>query len=795
MEYFYIIVYFCLNLLLEHSTKNSQRLNNYLSFIDSQNLTNILTEYVDPTSYQGWYNNIAKLFEINIFKDNKEKKTILLNVLKNTFFIPSIFATLNHKVFSAQQITNIQTILNSNIWQSLSVDEKLNFVLSLDQEYLKQLLEQLPLQDITILTNTNKTVVSDIIRDINVERYKLIEQKKLQTQKFESDVTILKTTETALRNQILAEQKSAYDSMIQPDLDHKSKQKAEELKKQQQIKEDSINKDQKDKLITTDLQNITQQDKDYLSGLISTNQTEVINLLTQNPNLLLCKFDANNTILHECIRLISQKNETQILALIEHIIKSSSSDICNETNNIGISPLIMAINKKNLNMVNKLLDLNADPTKPWQQKTPLQLADEKKYNDIKKSLEAAIKKQLQTQEKTTDLLNRESKKIEEAQNKQRQALASEMTQELKQLQSAFDTHKEKIKQIEKNKHKLDSEITETKKAVIKKEQIKFEELTKEFNKIKREITAKTEKQQEALRKKELQKKKEEDSKDPFFPITRTAYSVTEDSYVKHMQGLHEEFTGLEPTIPRNNSQLELEELVASINGLSSNDSDLSTPTRDSSSPTSNTSMEPEWELLNLLAGNAVDEFRSFFEKHPNIVINYRDTNGNSFLHLAAQSGHLEMTKMLLEKKIFTQPNLANKQGATPLHLAAECKRANVVKVLIEAKADVNAKTRNNNTPVYVAALVAKDPEIVKILLDHGADPTFKYTPPTKKSSIVGQLIAPAKKTIPELLLTKMNTDLANKQALTDIRQQFAKAMQKPPTKTPVIISGKKGTKT
>ncbi|BET33542.1 MULTISPECIES: ankyrin repeat domain-containing protein [Wolbachia] len=65
-------------------------------------------------------------------------------------------------------------------------------------------------------------------------------------------------------------------------------------------------------------------------------------------------------------------------------------------------------------------------------------------------------------------------------------------------------------------------------------------------------------------------------------------------------------------------------------------------------------------------------------------------------------------------------NAKDKNERTPLHAAAEHSSTKAVKVLIEAGADINAKDKNERTPLHIAAVKGYT-EIVKVLIDLGAD--------------------------------------------------------------------------
>jgi ankyrin repeat protein len=69
-------------------------------------------------------------------------------------------------------------------------------------------------------------------------------------------------------------------------------------------------------------------------------------------------------------------------------------------------------------------------------------------------------------------------------------------------------------------------------------------------------------------------------------------------------------------------------------------------------------------------------------------------------------------------------NRAGGEGFTPLHLAAQQQHAAVAVILIAAGADLNARNRFGNTPLWGALYNVHDGdgEVVRVLLDAGADP-------------------------------------------------------------------------
>ena len=61
-------------------------------------------------------------------------------------------------------------------------------------------------------------------------------------------------------------------------------------------------------------------------------------------------------------------------------------------------------------------------------------------------------------------------------------------------------------------------------------------------------------------------------------------------------------------------------------------------------------------------------------------------------------------------------NARSKNLSTPLHIAAQCWKIEVVRVLLEYGASVDAENSGGNTPFQVA----RDPDIIKLLSEHGA---------------------------------------------------------------------------
>ena len=120
----------------------------------------------------------------------------------------------------------------------------------------------------------------------------------------------------------------------------------------------------------------------------------------------------------------------------------------------------------------------------------------------------------------------------------------------------------------------------------------------------------------------------------------------------------------------------------------------------------------------------LDEFHRYADKLYNINHQGFENNqfkGRSILHAAAQKGHLELVKQLVENSEDKNPQ--DEHGTTPLHNAAEGGQLEVVKFLLPFLSDKNPKAGaqwDERTPLHAAALKGHL-EIVKYLLPFLSD--------------------------------------------------------------------------
>ena len=97
-----------------------------------------------------------------------------------------------------------------------------------------------------------------------------------------------------------------------------------------------------------------------------------------------------------------------------------------------------------------------------------------------------------------------------------------------------------------------------------------------------------------------------------------------------------------------------------------------------------------------------------------------DVEGFSAMHVAAQSGHLEVVKLLMKA---SRASLDAKMcdGSTPLHLSSQKGNCEVIRTLIKAGANINSRTQFGATPLYLAT-EERQLLAIKELLRAGADP-------------------------------------------------------------------------
>lgn len=131
-------------------------------------------------------------------------------------------------------------------------------------------------------------------------------------------------------------------------------------------------------------------------------------------------------------------------------------------------------------------------------------------------------------------------------------------------------------------------------------------------------------------------------------------------------------------------------------------------------------------LADVIDNGDVETLKILLEKGSDKKANYvryimkQESGSSQFsaLHAAAQSGHLDVVKLILSNGAFI--NAKNSTHRIPLHMAASRGHPKVVKYFIQNGGALNAKDINGLTPLHCAAK-SKSIECVKVLLENGAD--------------------------------------------------------------------------
>ena len=122
--------------------------------------------------------------------------------------------------------------------------------------------------------------------------------------------------------------------------------------------------------------------------------------------------------------------------------------------------------------------------------------------------------------------------------------------------------------------------------------------------------------------------------------------------------------------------------------------------------------------------------RKIFGQDPKIC-NLKGTGGATPLMYAALYGDADTVRLLLEGG--ADPNIRNDAGATALMWAAD--DSEKTRLLLDHHADANARSDDGRTPLMIAAGRFGSSTSVKLLLDHGANPS------AKAASLFGEITA------------------------------------------------------
>ena len=105
----------------------------------------------------------------------------------------------------------------------------------------------------------------------------------------------------------------------------------------------------------------------------------------------------------------------------------------------------------------------------------------------------------------------------------------------------------------------------------------------------------------------------------------------------------------------------------------------------------------------------------------------RNSNLNELgaIHLAANSGNVEIVEFYLNPPVCEDPNLKRINNFTPLHAESMNGKTKVVKLLLDRGAQVNVQTEPQKYSPLHSASFGGHLETVKILLQCGADSNLR----------------------------------------------------------------------
>ena len=97
--------------------------------------------------------------------------------------------------------------------------------------------------------------------------------------------------------------------------------------------------------------------------------------------------------------------------------------------------------------------------------------------------------------------------------------------------------------------------------------------------------------------------------------------------------------------------------------------------------------------------------------------------GQTPLHCICTAGDYNDLKTILKRRGRINANVQDKDGFTPLHIACQANHVNGVKILLTVYGiELSIMTNTGETPITLAT----DPTIIKLLIEHGADPQPLY---------------------------------------------------------------------
>ncbi len=131
-------------------------------------------------------------------------------------------------------------------------------------------------------------------------------------------------------------------------------------------------------------------------------------------------------------------------------------------------------------------------------------------------------------------------------------------------------------------------------------------------------------------------------------------------------------------------------------------------------------------LMLAIANNDIEVAKYLLENGANAAAT--DKQGKNLAYYLLDSYKLQgdfRTKLDLLMKNGVEMTKTQADGNSLYHLAVQSDEVELVKILSTFNLDVNAKNSEGHTPLHIAAMKAKDDEILKYLIAQGAKPSIK----------------------------------------------------------------------
>ncbi len=130
--------------------------------------------------------------------------------------------------------------------------------------------------------------------------------------------------------------------------------------------------------------------------------------------------------------------------------------------------------------------------------------------------------------------------------------------------------------------------------------------------------------------------------------------------------------------------------------------------------------KPELDVFDAAAVGDVDRLTELLDADGDLVNAYSE-DGYTPLHLASFFARGPAVRLLLDRGADVGAVSKNDMEVQPLHSAVAANAREVVAALLLAGADVNARQKGGFTPLMAAEQHEKESDMVRLLMDHGAE--------------------------------------------------------------------------